>query len=349
MTGQRKIVRIKAITRETASCKTFVLETLDGSTIPYKAGQFLTFIFDTSTGEQRRNYSLSSSPDRQEPVAITIKRIDNGLFSRKLVDNAQTGDLLTTIGASGFFTLPEDMSSYKQFFLLAAGSGITPVFSLLKTVLLRYPSIQVILIYSNRSREDTIFYNALQQLQQTYPEQLKIEWLFSNLFDRNRSRLGNWLLNELLKKYIAAPLPACLFYLCGPLNYMRMIEITLLSAGVQQHAMRKEEFVTMQPHILLQPPDITKREVLVKVNNTLHRFSSEYPRTILQAAKRAGVELPYSCETGRCGACAALCMAGNVWMRNNEVLTEHDLSKKRVLTCTGYPVYGNVELDFDSL
>ena len=74
-----------------------------------------------------------------------------------------------------------------------------------------------------------------------------------------------------------------------------------------------------------------------------------YPQTILQAAKQAGIELPYSCETGRCGTCAAICTKGHVWMKYNEVLTEEDLRNKRVLTCTGYPVYGNVELDFDNI
>lgn len=349
MPGKRKLVQIKEIIRETPSCKTFVLESLDGSIINYKAGQFLTFIFDTPSGEQRRNYSLSSSPVLKEPVSITVKRIDNGLFSRKLVDTASPGDLLTTIGANGFFTLPGDMRTYRQLFLMAAGSGITPVFSILKTVLYSLPHMQVILIYSNRSKEDSIFYNILRQLEQQYPLQLKIEWLFSNVFDHTRSRLSNWLLNALLEKYITAPLPACLFYLCGPFSYMRMIAITLLSAGVKTSAIRKEEFVTTPPHGSLRPPDTSKRQVIVKINNGEHDFSSEYPQTILQAAKQVGVELPFSCETGRCGACAAVCIEGNVWMRNNEVLTDDDLRKKRVLTCTGYPVYGDVKLDFDNI
>jgi len=348
MTGQRKKVRIKEIIQETRQCKTFVLETLDGSTIPYKAGQFLTFIFDTPFGEERRNYSLSSSPDWEKTVQITIKRIDNGVFSRRLVDTAQTGDILTTIGASGFFTLPDDIGQ-QQIFLLAAGSGITPVFSILKTVLRRFPHIEVILIFSNHSVEDTIFYKPLQELQKKYNGQLQIEWLFSNILDHTRSRLSNWLLGELLKKYISTPLPGCLFYLCGPFEYMRMIAITLLSAGVKPDRIRKEEFVMTQQRVLLQPPDTKDRQVTVTLNGNQYGFPSLFPKTILQAAKQAGIELPYSCETGRCGTCAAICTSGHVWMRTNEVLTDEDLGKKRVLTCTGYPVYGNVELDFDNL
>jgi ferredoxin-NADP reductase len=348
MNGLRKKIRIKEIIQETRDCKTFILEFPEGISLACKAGQFLTFIFDTPFGEQRRNYSLSSSPDRQEPVSITIKRITNGVFSRKMIDAAKPGDWLTTIGASGFFTLPSGITAYRQFFLLAAGSGITPVFSLLKTVLHQFPSISIILIYSNHSKEDTIFYTALQQLQLQYPQQLQVEWLFSNAFDYTRSRLSNWLLGELLKKYIITSLPGCLFYICGPFDYMRMITITLISAGVKSANIRKEEFVITQPPVQLQPPDTSTRLVRVLLNKEEYQFSSGHPQSILQAAGQAGIELPYSCETGRCGACAAVCTRGNVWMKYNEVLTEQDIKEGMVLTCTGYPVYGNVELDFDN-
>src|SRR4030095_15603226 len=120
----RKEIRIKEIIPETKNSKTFVLESTGEDSFMYKPGQFLTFIFKTNSGEQRRNYSLSSAPALKESPAITVKRIPNGFYSRKLVDDAKAGDLLTTIGASGFFTLPTDMSAYRQLFLIAAGSGI---------------------------------------------------------------------------------------------------------------------------------------------------------------------------------------------------------------------------------
>jgi ring-1,2-phenylacetyl-CoA epoxidase subunit PaaE len=349
MTGQRKKIKIKKIVSETKDCKTFVLETIDGTPILYKAGQFLTFIFDTPFGEQRRNYSFSSSPDWDEPVSITIKRITNGVFSRQLVDHTRKDDQFITIGASGFFTLPAGMKKYDQLFLMAAGSGITPVFSLLKTVLKKIPHTQVVLIYSNRSLSDTIFLKELRQLEQQYLHRLKIEWLFSNIFDRTKARLGNWLLGELIKKYAVVPLNSCLFYLCGPLDYMRVITITLLSAGANPANIRKEEFVITEPRVSLQPPDTQTRQVTIILDNKQHRFNSTFPQTILRAANEANIELPYSCQIGRCGACAAVCKQGNVWMKYNEVLTDDDLRRARVLTCTGYPVYGDVVLNFDEI
>ncbi len=347
MTSMRKQVRIARIIPETDNAKTFVLESTDGSSIKYKPGQFLTFIFEDRHGEQRRNYSMSSTPELGEPVSITIKRIPNGIYSRKMVDHTREGDLLTTIGANGFFTLPENMEQYKQFFLFAAGSGISPVFSLLKTVLHRYPEIQVTLIYSNRSRQDTIFYNELHQLQGTYPGQLEIEWLFSNAPEYTKARLGSWLLDKLLHKYRVAPIANCLFYLCGPFDYMRVITITLLIAGADISQVRKEEFVLMEPRTALQPPDTAARQVTITIDNEHHHFVSAWPNTILQAAKLQGIELPYSCEVGRCGACAAICDRGEVWMKYNEVLTNDDMRNGRVLTWTGFPVGGDVELDFD--
>ena len=347
MAGQHKQIVIKKIITETKDAKTFILSTTDGSILNYKAGQFLTFIFDEPSGQQRRNYSISSSPVLDEPISITIKRIPNGLFSRLMVGKAREGDLLTTIGANGFFTLPREIDRYKQLFLIAVGSGITPVYSLLKTALHLYPRIQVTLIYSNHFPSDAIFYQSLHQLQSMYKGQLKIEWLFSSANDYTRARLGNWLLGELLKKYRIAPVAECLFYICGPLSYMRTMTITLLSAGVHLSQIRKEEFTIHKPAFDLVPPDIAPRKITVTLDGKKYNFASAYPNSILQSAKKQEIEFPYSCEAGRCGACAAVCLRGKVWMKYNEVLTEDDIRIGRVLTCTGYQVGGDVELDFD--
>jgi ring-1,2-phenylacetyl-CoA epoxidase subunit PaaE len=128
-----------------------------------------------------------------------------------------------------------------------------------------------------------------------------------------------------------------------------MITITLLSAGVKLSNIRKEEFVITDPPTPIQPPDLLSHQVRLTLDKIHYEFSSQYPDTILQSAKKAGIELPYSCETGRCGACAALCTKGQVWMKYNEVLTAGDLKENKTLTCTGYPVFGDIELDFDKI
>jgi ring-1,2-phenylacetyl-CoA epoxidase subunit PaaE len=341
-----KTLRIIGIKTETAGCKTFFLAPVGGEPIKYAPGQFLTFVFPKPAGEERRSYSISSAPALQEPLSVTIKKVENGEYSRKLVDHAQVGDELISIGANGFFVLPADIQQYQQIFFLAAGSGITPVFSLIKTILMEHPHIQIVLIYSNRSRPTTIFYDELQQLSKQYEGRLLIEFLFSSAFNLERARLSKWLLGILLKEYLRAPLSKTLFYCCGPFDFMRMATIELLEDGVPLHHIRKENFSTFKPDIKIKPPDTDKHSISIHIGNDRYSIETQYPQTILQAAKKAGIILPYSCEAGKCGSCAANCISGQVWMSYNEVLLDEEIAKGRVLTCVGFPVGGDVELGY---
>lgn len=346
MSGIRKQIRISKIITETSYSKSFILETTAGNLFTYRAGQFMTFIFEGPFGEQRRNYSLSSAPTIGESPTITIKRVTNGIFSRQLIERAQPGDYLTTIGPGGFFILPGDLYHYDQLFLFAAGSGITPIFSLLKTALHNFPRLLVVLIYSNRSEDDTIFFSSLREWQEMYPGRFKIEWLFSNAGNYKRARLSNSLLKSFLASYIESPLQSCLFYMCGPVDYMRMIDITLHSAGVPTPNIHREAFTIPQLAPIVTPPDECSRSVKVTIEGNEYDFVVPYPLTILQAARKAGIELPFSCEAGRCGTCAARCVSGQVWMRSNEVLTDENIRMGLVLTCTGHPFYTDIELKF---
>lgn len=346
---KRQKLVISQIIHETTAAKTFVLQPIDGSPVPYQSGQFLTFIFETEFGEERRNYSISSSIAAGDSLSITVKRVVNGTFSRKLIDHAKPGDILTTIGASGRFILPQRWDQSKEIFFLAAGSGITPVFSLIKTILFSKAITRIVLIYSNRSESDTIFHQQIKALQRQFEDRLQVVWLFSSVFDRKLSRLNNVLLKEILDAQAGSKLDETLFYLCGPHDYMRMIQITLLTLGVRSDQVRKEEFVTVTPLPPQMPPDLRAHFVQVQLNGKQFSFSSGYPLTILDAGLKSGHELPFSCKTGRCGTCAAYCTRGQVWMGYNEVLTSADLSKGLILTCTAYPVDGAVNLDFDTL
>jgi len=340
-----KFLTITAIKEEAPAFRTFVFGADDANAISYQSGQYLTFVHQEHGAETRRSYSITSSPALQEPLAIGVKRVENGFFSRKLVDNAQVGDKLLTIGAAGLFTLPDDIGRYKQVFLLAAGSGITPVFSLLKTILYTYPQLHVVLLYSNSSHKSIIFREELEQLAERFPEQLQVKYLLSDSPDLARARLYKDLLQLLLKKYAVAPYNQILFYLCGPLNYMRMCYYALRQVAVPNDNIRKESFSTTKVVASNKPPDIEPHQVTLRFRKQEHQLMVKYPQTILQAAKKKGIILPYSCEAGKCGSCAAHCTHGQVWMSYNEVLTEKDLKKGIALTCVGYPVGGDVVLD----
>jgi ring-1,2-phenylacetyl-CoA epoxidase subunit PaaE len=341
-----KKVHISAIRQETPDCKTFVLHTTDPHLLQYQPGQFLTLVFAAKNGEERRSYSFSSSPALHEPPAITVKRVENGAWSRMLLDHARIGDELTVIGPSGFFTLPDSTHPYKRLFFIAAGSGITPVYALLKTVLYTRPDLEVVLVYANRSAENTIFYEGLRRLAAGFAGRFHIDWLFSSSSDLARARLSKWLLGILLREHTLEALPETLFYCCGPFDFMRMAGIQLAEEGVGPQQIRKENFSTFKTAVKALPPDTEKHTVQIRRSDgASFTIETQYPQTILQAAKKAGIALPYSCEAGRCGSCTATCTAGKVWMSYNEVLLNEETGRGRVLTCTGYPIGGDVVLD----
>ncbi|MBC7902936.1 MAG: ferredoxin--NADP reductase, partial [Gemmatimonadaceae bacterium] len=301
--SQNKTVYIKEIRQETVDCKTFVLSA--DEPLHYQAGQFLTFIFSKWNGEERRSYSFSSAPIPGEEMAITIKRVTNGEYSRKLIDNYKVGDRLTTIGASGLFILPHADKNIRQLFFLAAGSGITPVFSLIKSALFQYPQFQIVLIYSNRDRSSAIFHDEISLLEKEHRERFRVEWLYSTNYNLTRARLGKWLLAELLREYRNAKDQETLFYLCGPFDYMRMIQIVLAEENFPAENIRREFFESLPVPKKLLPPDTATHGVDIIISGERHPLITGYPKTILRAGLDAGLELPYSCEAGRCGTCVA--------------------------------------------
>ena len=340
----QKVV-ITAIREEVPGVKTFTIAGSNGALIPYAAGQFITFVFTHHGREERRSFSISSSSDMNEPVSFTVKRVDNGAYSRLLVDRAKPGDMLYTTGASGLFTLPEDSSNVQQVFFFAAGIGITPIFSLIKTVLSTRPYLKVVLIYSNRSKEEVVFYNELSYLEEKHPDQLTVEFLYSTSFNLGRARLNKELLPILIKEYGKVPTDQMLFYICGPFVYMRMAILTLEEQGIKDEQITKENFNTNERVVThAESPDKTTHNVTLSIAGNTYSFPVEYPDTILLAAKKSGIALPYSCETGRCGSCSAICTQGTVWMSYNEVLMDSDLKKGMVLTCVGHPVGRDVVL-----
>jgi len=338
---------IEKIIPETADTRSFVLKNISNSNINYTAGQFLTFVFEKRNGEEaRRNYSISSSPDLQEPLQITVKRIANGDYSRWLIDEAKEGNILQTTGASGFFTLPTDLSLISRLIFFAAGSGIAPILAMIKTVLHLSAHIHMVLIYSNSSLSATIFYDELKSIQQKFPGRLLIDFLFSNDPVVSRTRLNMWKIEQTARYYFPASSNNTLFYLCGPFDYMRMITIVLRTEGVPENMIRKEIFHVEKPASKPVPPDILPHEIVAHFQNAEYIFTSQYPQTILQAAKANGIGLPYSCEAGQCGTCAATCVSGKVWMWHNDVLLDEEIAKGRVLTCTGYAIEGDVVLRY---
>ena len=339
-----KELRIKAITEETQDFKVIVFE--EGHGLDYKAGQYVTLVKNRLDGEIRRSYSIISTPVLQEPLSIGVKRVPNGFFSRHLTDDVKVGDILLTTGIGGFFTFPDNLTDYRQIFFFAAGSGITPMMSLIKTALYIYPNLNLVVVYSNSSPLRTAFLTELQVLQEQYSEQLRLKLLFSNNPELIKARLHRELIFKIIDESLIDERSKALFYVCGPENYMRLCFYSITEARIPNWNIKRENFaIGPPPKMRVEPPDKQTHTVYIKRDDSSPiSLSVNYPDTILQAAKKKGIVLPYSCESGRCGSCVATCTIGEVWHSYNEVLTDAELKKGLVLTCVGHPINGDVEL-----
>ncbi|MGZ5255946.1 MAG: ferredoxin--NADP reductase, partial [Flavitalea sp.] len=189
-------VKIIDIREAGPEAKTFYLQALDGWEPYCRSGQFITLSFFSYGREKRRSYSLTCCPELGEQLCITVKKIDNGEFSRWLVYHAQVGEILFTTGISGFFVLPPEPEAFTYFFL-AAGSGITPCYSLIH-LLLEKTSARVVLIYSNKSIAQTLFNRELQIWAEQYPERFEIHYFFSDSTNLENKRLSSFRLTEIL-------------------------------------------------------------------------------------------------------------------------------------------------------
>ncbi|MBG9374868.1 iron-sulfur cluster-binding domain-containing protein [Panacibacter sp. DH6] len=337
-------VKIAGIIAETPSAKTFVLQPLNNWKPVYKPGQFITLIFTNTGIEKRRSFSITAVPG-EDQMCITIKRVANGEYSRYMLDHVLVGDEFLTTGVNGFFTLPPVLpQETKQLFFFAAGSGITPVYALIRAGLQMWKDVTVVLVYSNSSKKEVIFFAQLMALQQQFEGRFHIVWFYSDHHHFRQARLSNYLLNNLLDNYKAGTQD--LYFMCGPFDYMLMIQITLRTYGVPSNNIFKEQFSTLPRITKPVPPDTGKHTAVIQVNNQSFKIAVQYPSTILAAAKANGITLPYSCEAGRCGSCAALCTSGKVWMAYNEVLMDDEVEKGLILTCQAYPVGGDVKINF---
>ncbi len=331
------LFRIIDIIHETPDSKTFYLEHIDGKAIAYKAGQFLTFIFRGAGQEIRRSYSFGSTPGIDPVLFITVKRKINGSVSRRLFEQYKTGDTLTAIEPSGKFTLEEPVN--KQYIFIAAGSGITPVFSLIKQLLYFNPQSNVLLINQCRDEANIIYAYGLQQLQQKFSSRFSIIQLFSqpSSYEYFSQRLNNILFETIIQRQVAQhAITDMQCYVCGPVVFMRMAQFTLRLLHFNEEQIHKEQFVINDPPPAPLLTDTSPKQVTIHYKHHTYDVKTAYPLSILDAALKQGIELPYNCKGGICSTCMARCSHGKIVMSINEVLTPRDLENGLVLTCTGY-------------
>ncbi|MFD0766269.1 2Fe-2S iron-sulfur cluster-binding protein [Mucilaginibacter lutimaris] len=333
-------LRVDGIKWELPDTATFYLVKAIGHKPVYKAGQFLTLVFNHHNQEIRRSYSLSSSPD-DERLAITVKRITNGEISRFLLTKVNIGDVLNVVAPAGVFTV-NNYEDEKDLVFFAAGSGITPIFSQIKYVLNRPGKSKLHLIYSSQNKQGVLFNNELNELLSAYPDRFTITYLLSS----EANRLTNIRVEQLVKEQLNFDKTQADFYLCGPFVYMRMIRLTLMYMGIHSQQIHKENFVLETVPVTGSQTNYAPKNIRINYEGEVHDLVQGENQSILQAALQNNIRLPYSCRSGICSACVAFCKTGKVEMAKNEVLTDDDIAKGWILTCTGHALTDDVEVEY---
>lgn len=335
-------LRIDKIINQPGDNITLQLKPLDVAYPNYMAGQFISLIFEGNNREIRRSYSFNSSPNVDEPLAITVKRVENGEISRLLHHKTAVGDILTAQEPQGLFSYLPEENLECDLFLFAAGVGITPLFSIMKTALVTEHKSKITLVYSNRSMEDALFYNEIMQWQEQYPDRLKVIWIFSNSKNLMTARLNKFYIEKLIKTHLTFDKEVSLFYTCGPIIYMDLCRITLLGMGFDIKQIKRETFVLPEDEVdeddsSEKVVDKNTYSVILNFNNETYNLDIPWPKRILDVALENKIKLPYSCRGGVCSTCVANCTKGGVRMDYNEVLTDDEIERGRVLVCTGHP------------
>ena len=311
-------------------------------TFRYRPGQFLTLRLPWQDRHLLRCYSMSSTPDLDASPRVTIKRVLDGRGSNWVCDNVRAGDTLEVMAPAGIF-VPASLAG--DFVLFAGGSGVTPVYSILRAVL-QQGSGRVRLIYANRDEASIIFKEDLKALAARYPERLEVIHLLDSV---QGIPSGNLLAR------LAEPFSHGQAFVCGPGPYMDAVETALQQIGMDPDHIHVERFVSLPDEeerdaVLAEqasePAAVDSAEVEIELDGQVHQISCGGNETVLKAAEKAGLELPYSCEVGMCASCMCEVAEGDVKLLHNEVLDERDLSRSLTLSCQAVPLTPKVKLRF---
>lgn len=325
----------------------------------YKAGQHLPIRFFLDGKEVRRTYTLSSSPIEPH-LRITVKRVAGGLVSNHINDQVQVGHSISARPALGHIYVDCHPSSYRVYYLFAAGSGITPMISIVRTVLAQEPHSQLRLFYGNKSEDTIIFRRELEELAASSGGRFVIAYSLTQPKSDTWSALWRTdLLSGARKGYIDAeavewfldshrPISQdCDYFICGPATMNSTVRDALLSLNVPQEDIHVEYFKAPEQVTTASLPAVDAQACV-----TLERkqFTVNIPKgkTILQALIAAGHQPPYSCEAGICATCRARLSRGSVHMPSAPALEKKEIEQGIILTCQAYPKEGRIALSYDA-
>jgi ring-1,2-phenylacetyl-CoA epoxidase subunit PaaE len=349
-------LKIKNIRPETEDCVSIALEvpTTLVDVFQFKSGQYLTFKRIVEQEELRRSYSICSSPTDNE-LRVAIKKVPFGKFSTFANESLKEGDFLEVMPPNGRFTALCSADNVKKYVGFAAGSGITPILSILKNVLRSEPKSHFTLIYGNKKRTSIIFKEAIEALKNQYMERFSVYHVLSQ--EMTDATLLNGRIDaektHLFSKNILKIQEIDHFYICGPEEMTHAVIDTLEKKGVDKSKIHFELFTSSKPNIkkTIAPTEIDNRpksEVTIRLDGSAFKMQLAYEGdNILDEAMRHGADLPYACKGGVCCTCKAKLVEGEVVMTVNYGLEADEIAAGFILTCQAHPRTPKVVVDFD--
>lgn len=316
----------------------------------FKAGQYITIKKDINDNELRRDYSICSSPKSGE-LKVAIKEVKDGTFSSFANNELKVGDVLDVAVPKGRFVFEPNDKKTKNIAAFAAGSGITPVLSIIKCALEEEIHSEVILVYGNKTLEDTMFLKELLELQSQYKDRFSIQFVFSQTQEDNAifGRIEKSTVNLVVKnKYKHIDIDA--FYLCGPEAMIHTVKDVLTEHGVASDRIHFELFKAAKVvDIVEETINTGNTKATIIVDDEEKTIDMSQKQTILEAALDEDMDVPYSCQGGICSSCLARLKEGEVVMRQNNILTEKEVAQGLILTCQAQPTTPTVIVDYDDL
>ena len=343
------IKSVEPVTSQSVAISFNIPESLS-SNFTFKAGQYLT-LKTTINGESiRRDYSICSSKN-SGALTVGIKAVENGTFSVYANRELKSGQTLEVAEPNGRFIFEPNSANTRTVAAFAAGSGITPILSIAKTLLEEEPFSNFILIYGNKTPEDVMFAAALDSLSSTYGNRFHLHHVYSqsNTADALFGRIDKSIVNLIIKnKYQGVSIEG--FYLCGPEPMIHVVKDTLLENGIKDRQIFFELFtapVAKESSAIQIAEGNSKVKVIVDDEEFELEMSQE--QTLLEAALKADIDAPYSCQGGICSSCIARLTEGSASMAQNNILTDNEVAEGLVLTCQAHPTTPTLVVDFDDV
>jgi ring-1,2-phenylacetyl-CoA epoxidase subunit PaaE len=342
-------LNVEAIKQETEDTVSLLLKEKDDRDMSFFPGQFLTFIFNSNGEEVRRGYSIASSPDELPFLRVAIKKVKGGYATHHLLDSIHKNQRIKSLPPMGAFTIKPAPNIEREIVMFGAGSGLTPLISMIYSVLQNEPKSKIDLIYGNRNEDSIIFKDELEGLVKKYPDRFNLIYslsLPSDNWNGLKGRITKEKTLDIISDLKIDSPEKIDYYLCGPEGMRNNVIEALTELNVGHDKIHKENFTIK---IIEDDEEIEEipREVTLIIHGERKRFVVDPGESIMEKGLTLGIDIPNSCQYGNCTTCKAKLLSGKLKLVDQTGLTEEEIQQGYCLTCIGYPASDNIVILYE--